>query len=147
MKLESQWIVGFVDGEGCFHIGISKNPTSKLGYQILPEFVITQHKRDVKLLHNIKAFFGCGVVRTNNKDRDVMCYRVRNSEHLSTIIIPFFEKHELKSLKRVDFLSFRKVVHLMENKQHLTEEGLEKIIAIKNKEFKIESSSLRTEER
>lgn len=143
MKLESQWIVGFVDGEGCFHIGINENKTFKLGYQVLPEFVIVQHKRDVKLLYNIKSFFGCGIVKRNHDDR--MCFCVRKHEHLLNIIIPFFEKHQLKSLKKVDFLKFRKVVMLMEKKKHLTLEGIEEIRKIRTKEFKIESSPFRQE--
>ena len=36
-KLTDQWILGFVDGEGCFHIGITVNKTMKLGYQVIPE--------------------------------------------------------------------------------------------------------------
>ena len=145
MKLETQWIVGFVDGEGCFHVGIAKNHTYKMGYQVLPEFVITQHERDIKLLHQLKSFFGCGVVRKSNKN--CYCYRVRNLSHLAEIILPFFEKHQLKTFKKVDFLKFRKVVRFMKVNKHLTEEGLEEIRKIRAKEFKIESSSLREEER
>lgn len=141
MKLEAQWIVGFVDGEGCFHIGIAKNNRLKLGYQVFPEFVVVQHERDVKLLHHIKSYFGCGVVRKNHGDR--MCYRVQDINHLSSLIVPFFEKHQLKSMKKVDFLKFRKVVRLMNQGEHLTLEGLEKIRNIKK--FKIESSSIREE--
>jgi hypothetical protein len=144
IKLESQWIVGFVDGEGCFHIGIARNKTYKTGYQVLPEFVIVQHARDVKLLQNIKSFFNCGVIRQNHGE--IMCYRVRNLEHLSTIIIPFFEKHQLKSLKKVDFIKFRKIIKMMEEKKHLTNEGLEMIRNIRAKKFKIESNPLRKEE-
>jgi hypothetical protein len=140
MKLEAQWIVGFVDGEGCFHIGISQHKTLKFNFQVLPEFVVVQHERDVKLLYNIKSFFGCGVVRKNHGDR--MCYRVCDLNHLSKIIIPFFEKHQLKSLKKVDFLKFRKVIRLMEKKEHFTPEGLIKIQKIKAKKFKIESNPL-----
>ena len=25
-KLEAQWVVGFVDGEGCFYVGINPQP-------------------------------------------------------------------------------------------------------------------------
>lgn len=144
MKLESQWIVGFVDGEGYFHIDITENKTCKTGYQVLPEFVIIQHEKDVNLLHAIKSFFGCGVVRRDQADR--MCFRVRKFEHLSDIILPFFEKHQLKSLKKVEFLKFRKVILLMKEDKHLTLEGLEEIQTIKAKKFKIESSPLRREE-
>jgi hypothetical protein len=86
IKFEAQWMVGFTDGEGCFHISITKNETFKLGYQILLEFTITQHRRDVKLLHNIKAYFKCGVVR--NQNPNILCYRVRKFDHILNIIIP-----------------------------------------------------------
>lgn len=144
VKLETQWILGFVDGEGCFHIGIAKNNTFKLGVQVCPEFVVTQHQRDIKVLHQLKSYFGGGVVRAANGN--CYCYRVRNLQHLAEVIVPFFEKHQLKTMKKVDFLKFRKVVRLMLEKKHLTEEGLEQIRKIKAKEFKIESSPLREEE-
>lgn len=98
-KLSKDWIVGFVDGEGCFHVGINTNKQMSLGVQVLPEFVVVQHKKDVEILYQIKTFFNCGVVRKNNGDR--MCYRVRNISDLSKIIIPFFEKHKLKTSKNI----------------------------------------------
>lgn len=36
------WIVGFVDGEGCFYVNIKKI-SSKLGAQVLIIFSLTQH--------------------------------------------------------------------------------------------------------
>jgi hypothetical protein len=125
MKLEAQWIVGFVDGEGCFHIGISKNPGLKLGVQVLPEFTVVQHKRDIQILHALKTHFGCGVVRTNHADR--MAYRVRDRKHLAERIVTFFMRHQLKSKKRQDFDKFRRVLRMMKAGDHLTAEGLEKI--------------------
>ena len=128
MKLESQWIVGFVDGEGCFHVGISRHEDMSLGYQVLPEFTVVQHRRDVNILHALKRHFGCGVVRVNNGDR--MAWRVRDRRQLLERIVPFFMKHSLKTKKKVDFLKFRKVLLLMEQGKHLTPEGLEEIRAI-----------------
>jgi hypothetical protein len=125
MKLEAQWIVGFVDGEGCFHIGISKNPGLKLGIQVLPEFTVVQHKRDIQILHALKTHFGCGVVRTNHGDR--MAYRVRDRKHLTERIVMFFMRHQLKSKKRQDFDKFRRVLRMMDAGEHLTAEGLDKI--------------------
>ena len=123
MDLEAQWIVGFVDGEGCFHVGINPHPEMKTGYQVLPEFTVVQHERDVQVLHALKAYFGCGVVRRNHGDR--MAYRVRGKAHLLQRIIPFFEKHPLKTRKRVDFAKFRRILLLMEAGEHLTREGVE----------------------
>lgn len=125
MNLHAQWIIGFTDGEGCFHIGINKNSEMTCGYQVLPEFTVTQHERDIKVLYALKTYFGCGVVRVNHDDR--YCYRVRQFSHLKDIIVPFFEKHKLLTTKRLDFEKFRRVLLMMEKKQHLTVDGLNQI--------------------
>jgi len=124
-RLEAQWVVGFVDGEGCFFVGINRHPEMTSGFQVLPEFTVVQHQRDVQLLHALKQFFGCGVVRRNHAER--MAYRVRGLDHLNEKIVPFFEQHPLKSKKRVDFLKFRKILQLMNKGEHLASEGLVKI--------------------
>lgn len=128
MDLHPQWVVGFTDGEGCFHVGIARHAGMSVGYQVLPEFVVVQHQRDVKVLHALKRYFDCGVVRSNHGDR--MCWRVRTLEHLLDRIIPFFEAHSLKTLKRQDFQAFRRVVRLVRDGEHLTPEGLERIRVI-----------------
>ena len=125
MKLQAEWVVGFVDGEGCFYVGINPHPEMRAGLQVLPEFTVVQHERDVKLLYALKAVFGCGVVRRNHGER--MAYRVRSQQHLLERILPFFEKHPLKSRKRQDFLKFRRILRLMERGDHLSEEGIAKI--------------------
>ena len=130
MELDAQWIVGFTDGEGCFHVGINEHPDMKAGYQVLPEFTVVQHERDVQILHALKRFFGCGVVRSNHGDR--MAYRVRGIDHLLTTICPFFLKHPLKTKKNVEFRKFRKILLLMEKGRHLEEEGIEEIRRIRD---------------
>ena len=125
MKISAEWITGFVDGEGCFHVGVNPHAEMTAGFQVLPEFTVVQHKRDIQILHALKAYFQCGVVRTNHGER--MAYRVRSKEHLLEKVIPFFMKHQLKSKKRQDFLKFRRVVMMMEAGVHLTAEGIEEI--------------------
>jgi hypothetical protein len=127
-KLEAQWVVGFVDGEGCFSVGFTPHPEMSCQVQVLPEFVVVQHRRDVQLLHALKKFFGCGVVRRTHGDR--MAYRVRGQGHLSERIIPFFEAHPLKSKKRVDFARFRSILRLMQQGKHLRPDGVAAIRAI-----------------
>jgi len=129
-NLNAQWVVGFVDGEGCFHIGINQNSSMELGVQVLPELTVVQHEVDVQILHALKEYFGCGVVRKNHGT--IMCYRVRGQQNFMERILPFFEKHKLKTRKRVDFEKFRDVLLLMEQKEHLNSEGLAKIRKIKS---------------
>ena len=129
MMLNPQWIVGFVDGEGCFHVGINKNTEMSIGYQVLPEFTVVQHERDIQVLYALKVYFKCGVVRKNHADRQA--YRVRNIKHLNEIIVPFFMEHSLKTKKNIDFIKFRDVLLLMQANKHLTIDGLEEIRIIK----------------
>jgi LAGLIDADG endonuclease len=131
MKLDAQWITGFVDGEGCFYVGINPHKEMTVGHQVLPEFTVVQHERDIKLLHALKDFFKCGVVRVNHGDR--MAYRVRGKDHLLKYIVPFFAKHQLKSIKRLDFERFRTILLKMEAGDHLTEQGVEEIRQIASK--------------
>jgi hypothetical protein len=127
VDLDPNWVVGFVDGEGCFHVSLQKHPEMTAGYQVLPEFVVVQHERDVQILHGLKRFFESGVVRTNHGERKA--FRVRNLNGLKTVC-DFFMKHPLKTKKQIDFRKFRKILLLMERKRHLTKEGLLEIIEI-----------------
>ena len=53
------WIIGFVDGEGCFTVSFFKHPKSRLRlkWQVFPEFVITQGIKSKSALEKIKIFF------------------------------------------------------------------------------------------
>jgi LAGLIDADG endonuclease len=124
-KFQAQWIVGFVDGEGCFHIALNTNPHLRFGKQILPEFTVVQHQRDVDILYGLKSYWQCGVVRQNHGDR--MCYRVRKLDDLLYRIVPFFEKHPLKTKKHVEFLKFRDIILDLHNKKHLNAEGFQEL--------------------
>jgi hypothetical protein len=66
-RLDPQWIVGFVDGEGCFSVSIFKNLTSKSGYQVFPEFVVTQGAKSLNVLEELQNFFECGKVYENRR--------------------------------------------------------------------------------
>ena len=71
------WIVGFVDGEGCFSIGFIRQSGGgsrrgyRTGWQVAHEFAVTQGARSVQCLHELGEFFGVGqVVRNTRPDRD-----------------------------------------------------------------------------
>lgn len=130
------WIVGFVDGEGCFSVSVFKNSTTKSKFQVMPEFVVTQGGKSLDSLEGIKSFFGCGAIyinrRYDNHNEDVFRYCVRAIKDLNEKIIPFFKANQLKTYKKNDFEIFCKVISMMLNRQHLTEEGLQSIRNLKN---------------
>jgi len=121
MEISPDWVVGFVDGEGCFYVGFTDHPEMTTGYQVLPEFRVVQHKRDIQVLYGLKKFFRHGVVRQNHDDRWEL--RIRKFEGLKQVVT-FFEKHSLKTKKGVDFKKFARIIHWMEQRKHLTDKGL-----------------------
>jgi hypothetical protein len=118
-------VVGFVDGEGCFFVGVNRQPSMKVGWQVLPEFRVVQHKRDVALLEQLREFFGCGRVTTNHGDRKEL--RIRGLKELAERVVPFFTANPLRTVKRSNFDCFAQVVAMMPGGEHLTTEGLVKI--------------------
>lgn len=130
---DPMWIVGFVDGEGCFHVAISKNSTMRLGYQVLLEFSIVQSNRDKTLLLALIDYFDCGIVKANDKVKSKYQFIVRNQKDLTNIIIPFFDKHPLLTQKQLDYLDFKLILEMMNRGEHLTENGLIEIRKIKSK--------------
>ncbi len=123
-SLDAEWIAGFVDGEGCFYVAINKQPKMILGWQVLPEFRIVQHERDIKVLHEIQRTLGVGQVTRNHGDRFEV--RVRGIQNLKKLIV-FFRKHPLHTIKKENFETFSEIIILMERNEHLTESGLNKI--------------------
>ena len=134
--LLANWIVGFVDGEGCFSVSIFKNRTSKNGFQVMPEFVVTQGQKSLSSLEEIKNFFGCGSIfvnrRYDNHKENIYRFCVRSLKDLHKIIIPFFKQNQLRTFKRNNFALFCEVVEMMTQRQHLSLEGFEKIRQLKN---------------
>src|SRR6266404_1481333 len=62
------WIVGFVDGEGCFSVTIQRCRVVKLGWQVFPEFVVTQGARSLGALQALQQFFACGRIFINRRN-------------------------------------------------------------------------------
>ena len=109
-RLNPWWIVGFVDGEGCFSVSRFRNKTCKSGYQTLFEFVITQGKSSQICMELIKDYFGCGHIyinkRYDNHKEHLLRFCVRKQTDLKQVIIPFFKKYHLQSAKRIQFETF-----------------------------------------
>ena len=66
-KLYPWFITGFVDGEGCFSVGVYKNYKYRIGWQIQPIFLINLRNKDFKLLTRIQSYFAGGKIRKQGK--------------------------------------------------------------------------------
>ena len=126
--LHPLWITGFTDGEGCFTISINRNPKLKIGWRIKQFFKISLHKKDKALLEYIQNYLGVGNIIKHGPQS--IQFQVQSVEDLK-VIINHFDKYPLITQKRADYELFKQAVELMEQKEHLTPEGLAKIVALK----------------
>lgn len=124
IKLDHNWIAGFVQADGTFGLNYTKSPRMKLGYTCQPQFRVTQHERDLIVLKRIIDSMGCGTIVKPSGDRDRYTISVANISDLVNIVIPLFENYPLYGAKHKDFLDFCKGVYIIKDKGHLTTEGL-----------------------
>jgi hypothetical protein len=129
-----QWIVGFVDGEGCFSIGVVRNVGCRLGWQAQHEFSVTQAVRSRDALELIRTKFGCGTIienrRSDNHRMDLARFSVKRRQDLIEVVVPFFRRYPLVTAKARDFDLFCEALSIMEQGQHLSETGLRSIAQI-----------------
>jgi len=129
--LDPMWVVGFVDGEGCFSVSVHKNSFMHRhgGWQIQPVFHVYQHLDHRDVLDELMLFFGGGSIRSKGPTSDVLTFSVSSLRHLRTSVVPFFEEHSLR-VKAADFQAFATIVDAMSRREHLTRVGFEQIVRL-----------------
>ncbi len=100
-------------------------------------FVVTQSEKSKASLDILQKYFMCGKIyinkRYDNHTENIYRYCVRNRKELTEIIIPFFQKHELKTAKKDDFNFFVRIIDMMNRNLHTSESGLRQIAQIVEK--------------
>ena len=128
-----QWVVGFVDGEGCFSISVVRNPGCLLGWQVQHEFSVTQAAPSRPALELLLEVFGCGRIienrRTDNHRHPLLRFSVKRRADLMDTVISFFERNPLITAKQLDFKRFATVIRWMGAGAHRHEAGLRRIAA------------------
>jgi LAGLIDADG endonuclease len=138
--ISTGWVIGFVDGEGCFSIGFNRRmgresrSDYKTGYQVSHRFAVTQGASSAVCLEDLHRFFAIGRIvrnaRQDNHREDLLQYRVDRRADLTEVVIPFFREHPLRTAKRRDFEAFARCVELVSAGRHLDSEGLIEIVEI-----------------
>lgn len=126
----SQWVTGFSDAEGSFIISVYKRNNSN-NWQIKPSFEVGLHSKDINTLQKFKDYFGVGIINTRIS-KNVTSFTVTKLNDLVNVIIPHFSNFPLQTQKRIDFELWAKIVESKKNKEHLTHEGLLKILSLKS---------------
>ena len=134
------WVVGFVDGEGCFSIGLVRQPDRpnrkgyRTGYQVTYDFTVTQGAKSLACLQDLREFFSVGHVyrnsRQDNHTEDLYQFNVSRRRDLLQVVIPFFRSYPLRTAKREDFEKFARCLAIIDEDRHKTRQGLVEILRI-----------------
>jgi hypothetical protein len=128
-RLDS-YIAGYVDGEGSFSVSVQRNSSCRLGFQLVPEFHVSQNGDRAQVLELIHERLGCGYIKPNSKRDRALVFVVRDRRALLDRVIPFFERSPLLSAKQAEFEKFASVVRRMALGHHLTPRGFGELLEV-----------------
>ena len=100
----------------------------KIGWGVEPRFQIGLHNKNNAILEQISKFFGVGKIYKQGPE--LLQWKVQSFSELERVI-KHFNKFSLRTKKLADLKLFIMVYEIMRRKEHLTENGLCKIVAIR----------------
>lgn len=128
--IRPNWLAGFTSGDGCFYIYVEKSSMYRTGYRVKLRYNLCQHKKDKSLFECLVSYLNCGKVLDTS--RGEVSFDVHKFSDNYDKVIPFFNKYPIRGVKALDFNDWKLVAELINNKEHLTTEGVEKIIRMKS---------------
>ena len=134
--ISNDYIVGLTDGEGCFYVNKSNLKSYTSGVRIQLHFHLKLRECDKEILEKIRDTLDCGGVYFQKEKRlnHTPCYRytVALQQDIFEKIIPLFRNNLLQTAsKQKSFDLFCKIAELIKMKKHLTPEGIQKIVSLK----------------
>jgi hypothetical protein len=129
VPLDPWFVTGLTDGEGCFCISLAIRAKLRTGLEVRPSFSLSLNEKDLTLLQDLQAFFGCGWIRESKGDRTFK-YEVRSIKDLVGAILPHFERFPLRGYKARSCAGFSRVCWMVEQGDHLQRDGRREIVGI-----------------
>nr|QBM09613.1 hypothetical protein [Dactylella sp.] len=129
-SLHPYFITGFSDGESYFYISVYKFKSMRTGWRTKLIFGISLHKKDLPLLKSIQNSLG-GIGTIIKHKKDSIQFQVTSNNDLQ-VLINHFDNFPLITQNLADFILFKQAFEVVKSKQHLTLEGIKKLVAIKN---------------
>jgi hypothetical protein len=133
--LKNHWLAGFSDADASFQIKILNRINGKvevrLNYQV-------DQKKDYLLLL-IKDYLGGNTGYRKSQDT---YYYGSTSFGSAKNVINYFDHFQLLSSKHINYLKWRKAYIIVQNRDHLNKDGLEKIIKLKTTMNKLSETTV-----
>lgn len=123
------YLAGFADGEGSFDVSFRKRSDYEIPWKVSLCFNVSQKDRVILAL--FKRHLGCGTLR--GRRDGVWYYEVNNFTSITDRVIPFFDRFGfLSAKKKRDFNKFKQLALLIQEKRHLSEEGIREVLRIRS---------------
>jgi hypothetical protein len=101
----------------------------KTNWRVNSAFLIKLHVKDILILEKIKNTLGVGTIRKTGIN--IVTYTVESFREL-LVIIDHFDKYPLITCKVSDYLLFKQCFEIIKQKEHLTNEGILKLVNLKS---------------
>ena len=141
LKLNPYYLVGFIDGEGCFSISLCKHKTLKQRKEVRLAFEIELRNDDREILERVRDTLKCGQIYKLDYERygwrPHVKYKISKFSDIADKLIPFLKKYPLQAKKAKSFKIFVKAMELMKNREHLTVKGIQKFEKLQQRMRKI----------
>lgn len=132
-NLNPNFISGLIDAEGSFIISVrQRSKLKKDNWIVQASFQMRMNSKDLALLVLVQQFFNGIGSFSHNTNTNTVNYTITKLSDFVNIIIPHFKNYPLISAKSTDFQLWAQCIEMMNNKQHLTDSGLNEILSLKS---------------
>jgi hypothetical protein len=130
INISPYWLLGFIEGEGCF--SINKHNNYRLDFSLCQSSTNLELMKSIKLylenLSNTKSDYTNAIsiseVKFNNPNqKSVIRIETARVPYITDVLIPFLEGLTWQSKKFLDFQDWKNILKLKEQGHHLTEKG------------------------
>lgn len=137
---ENGWLSGFIDSDGSFSVQYTKLENGAKKRKISCRLRIEQRMYDpisnesyFKVLTDISNFLNCSLLIRKQKSTGNEYYNLTASSKLSLgLIINYLDKYPLYSSKYLDYRDWKKIVLLILEGKHYTEQGINETEYVRN---------------
>lgn len=138
---EDSWLSGFIDSDGSFSVQHTKLENGAKKRKISCRLRIEQRMFDpitnesyLHILTDIANFLNCSVLTRTQRSTGNKYYILTASNRKSlNIILNYVNKYPLYSSKYLDYKDWEKIVLLILDNKHYTEEGINQVEFVKKK--------------
>ncbi len=99
------------------------------GWEVRPSFSVSQNADRSEVLTLMQTYFQCGSIRPDRSDKTLK-YEIRSIDDLVSKVLPHFAQYPLLSAKQREVERFARICELVQQKAHLTQEGIRAIVTL-----------------